>query len=192
MKKYLLFVCFFVLLLSFGKAQNTTSVQTFKPLLSEGEFPAFLNEVMAASPKDNIYNVFLKNLVSEGKILYGTELNRYIDNIADQLLAQNPDLRKEIDIYILEVPEVNAYSLKNGVILINMGLLAQVTNEAELAFIIAHEIAHYSEHHGTLKQKDMSKNTDFVTEYLETHQYSRDQEFAADRLGLTQYFKNSR
>lgn len=191
MKKYFLFVCFFVLFLSFGKAQNTNSVQTFKPLLSEGEFPAFLNEVMAASPKDNIYNVFLKNLVSEGKILYGTELNRYIDNIADQLLAQYPDLRKEIDIYILEVPEVNAYSLKNGVILVNMGMLAQVTNEAELAFVIAHEIAHYSEHHGTLKQKDKSKNKDFVNDYLATHQYSRDQEFAADRVGLTQYFQKS-
>jgi hypothetical protein len=191
MKKIFLFGWFFLLCLTFGHAQNTTSVQTFKPLLSEGEFPAFLNEVMAASPKDNIYNVFLKNLVSEGKILYGTELNRYIDNIADQLLAQYPDLRKEIDIYILEVPEVNAYSLKNGTILINMGLLAQVTNEAELAFILAHEIAHYSEKHGTLKDKGNSKNKDFVTDYLETHQFSREQEFAADRVGLTQYFKNS-
>ena len=191
MKKIFWFVWLFVLLLSSGNAQNPTTVQTFKPLLSEGEFPAFLNEVMAAAPKDNIYNVFLKNLVSEGKILYGTALNRYIDNIADQLLAQYPDLRKEIDIYILEVPEVNAYSLKNGTILINMGLLAQVTNEAELAFILAHEIAHYSEKHGTLKDKGNSKNKDFVTDYLETHQFSREQEFAADRVGLTQYFKNS-
>ncbi len=191
MKKILWFVWVFVLCMSLGQAQNATSVQTFKPLQSQGEFPSFLNEVLAASPKDNIYNVFLKNLVSEGKILYGTELNQYIDHIADQLLAKNPDLRKEIDIYILEVPEVNAYSLKNGTILINMGMLAQVTNEAELAFVIAHEIAHYSERHGTLDPKNKSKNKDVVTDYLQTHQYSRDQEFAADRVGLTQYFKNS-
>lgn len=191
MKKILWFVWVFVLCMSLGQAQNATSVQTFKPLQSQGEFPSFLNEVLAASPKDNIYNVFLKNLVSEGKILYGTELNQYIDHIADQLLAKNPDLRKEIDIYILEVPEVNAYSLKNGTILINMGMLAQVTNEAELAFVIAHEIAHYSERHGTLDPKNKSKNKDVVTDYLQTHQYSRDQEFAADRVGLIQYFKNS-
>ena len=191
MKKNFWLVWTIVLCLSFGYAQNVTSIQTFKPLQSQGEFPSFLNEVLAASPKDNIYNVFLKNLISEGKILYGTELNQYIDHIADQLLAQNPDLREELDIYILEVPEVNAYSLKNGTILINMGMLAQVTNEAELAFVIAHEIAHYSEQHGTLGQKNKSKNKDFVTDYLQTHQYSRDQEFAADRVGLTQYFKNS-
>lgn len=191
MKKRLWFLWAFLLLLSFGNAQNTISLQTFKPLLSEGEFPAFLNEVMAASPKDNIYNVFLKNLVSDGKILYGTELNRYIDNIADQLLAQYPDLRKEIDIYILEVPEVNAYSLKNGTILINMGLLAQVTNEAELAFVIAHEVAHYSEQHSVLKDKNKSKSQDYINDYLQDHLFSRDQEFAADRVGLTKYFKNS-
>ena len=175
----------------FANAQVNTSVAQFKPLQSQGEFPSFLNEVLAASPKDNIYNVYLKNLISEGKILYGTELNRYIDYIADQLLVKNPDLRKEIDIYILEVPEVNAYSLKNGVVLINMGMLAQVTNEAELAFVIAHEIAHYSEHHGTLNEKNKSKDKDFISNYLKTHQYSRDQEFAADGVGLTQYFKKS-
>ena len=177
--------------MSIGHAQNTNSIQTFKPLQSEGNVPAFLNEVLAASPKDDIYNVFLKNLVSEGKILYGTDLNRYIDNIAGQLLAQHPNLQKEVHFYIYEVPEVNAYSLKNGVILINMGLLAQVTNEAELAFVIAHEIAHYSEHHGTLNQKNKSKNKDYVSDYMQTHQYSREQEFAADRVGLTQFFKNS-
>lgn len=191
MKKTFWIVWIFVLCMSIGHAQNATSIQTFKPLQSQGEVPSFLNDVLAASPKDNIYNVFLKNLISEGKILYGTELNSYIDRIADQLLVQNPDLRKELDFYILEVPEVNAYSLKNGTILINMGLLAQVTNEAELAFVIAHEIAHYSEHHGTLNEKNKSKDKDFISNYLQTHQYSREQEFAADRVGLSQFFKNS-
>lgn len=191
MKRFFWFVWLFVMCLSIGYAQNATSIQNFKPLQSEGEVPSFINDVLAASPKDNIYNVFLKNLISDGKILYGTELNRYIDRIADQLLVQNPDLRKELDIYILEVPEVNAYSLKNGTILINMGMLAQVTNEAELAFVIAHEIAHYSEHHSTLNEKDKSKNKDYISNYMQTHQFSRDQEFAADRVGLTQFFKNS-
>lgn len=44
--------------------------------------------------------------------------------------------------------EVNAYMIENGKIYINVGLLAFVNSEAELASIIAHEYGHYiSEHH---------------------------------------------
>lgn len=172
--------------MTFGQS----SIQNFQPIESQGELPSYLKQC-TSSVKSELYSPFLNSMFKQGRIMYGTSMNQYIDNIADNLLAKNPDLRQQVHFYILDAPEVNAYSLKNGVILINTGLLAQVTNEAELAFVMAHEIAHFSLHHTSNQNKEKTKSKDFVSDYLQNHQHSREQESEADKVGLTQYFKDS-
>ncbi len=170
-------------------AHGQSSVQNFRPVESQGEMPEYLKQCIS-SEKSESYSPFLSTMFKRGKIVYGTSMNQYIDHIADNLLMKQPELRQQVHFYILDVPEVNAYSLKNGVILINMGLLAQVMNEAELAFVIAHEIAHFSKHHAS-QDKEKSKDKDIISEYLQQHQHSREHESEADKVGLTQYFKDS-
>ena len=117
-------------------------------------------------------------------------MNQYLDNIKEKLLVNHPQLQQEVHVYILQSTIVNAYSLPNGIVLVTMGMLAQVTNEAELAFVLAHEIAHYSEHHSKA-DNSKSKDKDAVSRYMRYHQFSREQEFAADRVGLLSFFKDS-
>lgn len=166
------------------------SIENFAPVESQGAFPAPLKKAANIPKSAKEYNPFLVSMLKQGRILYGTEMNEYLDNIVEKLLVNHPKLRQEIHVYILQTPIVNAYSLPDGTILVTMGMLAQVTNEAELAFVLAHEIAHYSEHHSK-EDNTKKKDGDVVSRYMRNREYSREQEFAADRVGLLTYYKDS-
>jgi len=72
----------------------------------------------------------------------------YIANLA-QSLGQKMALPEDIklNVYYSESSTVNAFASLNGMIVINQGLIDFVESENELAFIIAHEIAHIKERH---------------------------------------------
>lgn len=167
-----------------------SSIEHFTQLESAGEMPADFKTLIVSEQN---MDKFLRDLFLGGEVLFGTPLNTYINTIADTLLHDYPELRQELRFYILKSPVVNAFATENGIIMVNMGLLAQVTSESDLAFILAHEIVHYVEHHVfTLNDyaKDMKK-TDARAFYLNFHNRSRDQELAADKLGLERYYNHS-
>jgi len=53
----------------------------------------------------------------------------------------------EFRFYVIENGEINASALPDGAILVNTGLLGALENEAELAFVLSHEIAHITQAH---------------------------------------------
>lgn len=71
-------------------------------------------------------------------------MNDYVNQVARDVLTKsgNDSLIDKIDIFILKSNKVNAVAMQDGSIFITVGLLAQVENEAQLAFTIAHEITH--------------------------------------------------
>jgi hypothetical protein len=74
---------------------------------------------------------------------------KYLQSIVDRIVSANPDL-KGTDARIVFTRDwwPNAFSLGDGSIAINAGLLIFMDNEAELAFAISHEIGHYVLNHG--------------------------------------------
>ncbi|HHE37044.1 MAG TPA: toxin-antitoxin system, toxin component [Candidatus Cloacimonetes bacterium] len=56
--------------------------------------------------------------------------------------------------FILDTNKVNAYACPGGIIFITKGMLKQIDSEAELAFVLAHEIAHVARHHGMLELEE--------------------------------------
>jgi predicted Zn-dependent protease len=75
------------------------------------------------------------------------QLNRYV-NLVGKATALNSN-RTEIDYYfaVLDTSHVNAYSAPGGYIFITSGALSRMEDEAELAAVLAHEIAHITEKH---------------------------------------------
>ena len=152
-----------VLSLGIGQLWSQSSVEYYQPLQCVGEMPADLSNLMGQMGKVKDNSSFVLSMLEEGRLLYGTPLNDYVQQISDNLLKDYPQLRSELHFYILKSPVVNAYSTEQGRIVVNEGLLAQVSNEAELAFILAHEIAHYAEHHQLQFDYNSRKlRTDFV------------------------------
>ena len=186
---FLLAVFLLVSVLAFGQ----DAVVNYKPLESQGPMPADFAKITTSDKDLADYNVMLKRLVMEGDILYGSKLNDYVNTIADNLLKDDPVLRSKIHLYIIKSTEVNAFATANGLLFVNMGLLAQVSNESELAFVLGHEIAHYAEKHieSFNTYQDSLKDKDPINYYLKYHNRSRTHEMEADRISLERYMKQS-
>lgn len=92
-------------------------------------------------------NFEIDNLLLSGKVIFNNPMSDYVNKVADKVLAKDPETRKKLRFYILKSPYVNATSTNQGIIFINIGLLAQLENEAQLAFVLSHEIIHYKNKH---------------------------------------------
>ncbi len=80
-------------------------------------------------------------------------VTEYINRLG-QNLVRNSDARVPFTIRVLDTDEVNAYALPGGFFYVNSGLILAADNEAELAGVMAHEIAHVAARHAT---KNMTK-----------------------------------
>lgn len=137
-------------------------------------------------------NFYIDRYIQSGNVLFGDPVTEYVNKVADKLLASEPKLRKELRFYTSKSTEVNAFATNQGMVFVNIGLLAQVQNEAQLAFVLAHEIAHYVKKHSLnayVEQKSMSKTRDFKSlsenqKELILSNYSKENEFEADVYAL--------
>jgi len=71
-------------------------------------------------------------------------LNAYVRGVVCKLAGPRCE---EIRIYILDIPLFNASMAPNGMMHVWSGLLLRAENEAQLAFVLGHELKHYTAKH---------------------------------------------
>ena len=74
-------------------------------------------------------------------------LSRYVKRVGKKLAAVSDRPNLPYEFVILDNTTLNAWALSGGKIGINLGLLMQLTSEAELAYVLAHEIGHAAAGH---------------------------------------------
>jgi predicted Zn-dependent protease len=84
----------------------------------------------------------------QSKIINDPVVAEYINRIG-QNLVRNSDAKVPFTIKVIEDPQVNAFALPGGFFFVNSGLILKADTEAELAGVMAHEIAHVAARHGT-------------------------------------------
>lgn len=89
-----------------------------------------------------------------GQLYQNEEATAYLQGVMDQLY---PEFKGKIRVHIYDSTQLNAFALSNGSVYFNIGLLARMENEAQLAAVLAHEAAHFIEKH-SFKQRVRSKN----------------------------------
>lgn len=82
------------------------------------------------------------------KILNDKVVNDYINTLGQRLVRYS-DAKISFTIKVLDDDQVNAFALPGGYLYVNSGLILAAQNEAELAGVMAHEIAHVAARHGT-------------------------------------------
>ena len=85
---------------------------------------------------------------SSARLVTDPVVNEYINRIG-QNLVRNSDARVPFTIKVLDTEEVNAFALPGGFFYVNSGLILAADNEAELAGVMSHEIAHVAARHAT-------------------------------------------
>ncbi|HLX82789.1 MAG TPA: M48 family metalloprotease [Terriglobales bacterium] len=81
------------------------------------------------------------------KMVQDPVVNEYVNRIG-QNLVRNSDAQVPFTIKVVDSDEVNAFALPGGFFYVNSGLILAADEEAELAGVMAHEIAHVAARHG--------------------------------------------
>ena len=84
----------------------------------------------------------------QAKIINDPVISEYVNRVG-QNLVRNSDAKVPFTIKVIDSEEVNAFALPGGFFFVNSGLILKADNEAELAGVMAHEIAHVAARHGT-------------------------------------------
>ena len=82
-------------------------------------------------------------------MLKNRNVDRYLNKIVTKLAAQAPGARYPYTIKAVNASEINAFALPGGPMYVNRGLFEAARSEAELASVLAHEMAHVALRHGT-------------------------------------------
>ncbi|MBT5816531.1 MAG: M48 family metalloprotease [Opitutales bacterium] len=92
-------------------------------------------------------------------------LASYVTSIGESVLAQSslrrvgtPEIYRNLEFKfrVMDSPVVNAFALPGGYVYVTRGLLAHLSNEAQLAVVLGHEITHVAARHASqqaLKQQ---------------------------------------
>lgn len=89
------------------------------------------------------------------KLVTDPVITEYINRIG-QNIVKNSDSKVPFTIKVLDTDEVNAMALPGGFFYVNSGLILACDEEAELAGVMAHEIAHVAAHHAAREMTRMN------------------------------------
>ena len=131
------------------EAVKTTLLANFTKEVESNETLYNDNKNYRKAKEQMLLNSSLSNLelIKSGNVLYGDSVTNYLNSIVDVLLKDDPILRKKIKVFTWKSSMVNAFCTPEGYVFVTIGLIARAENEAQIAFILAHEISHYVEKH---------------------------------------------
>jgi len=96
---------------------------------------------------------YAEQVESSSKLVTDPVVTEYVNRVG-QNLVRNSDAQVPFTIKILDSDDINAFALPGGFFYVDSGLLIAADNEAELAGVMAHEIAHVSACHAA---REMSR-----------------------------------
>jgi predicted Zn-dependent protease len=82
------------------------------------------------------------------KLVQDPVITEYVNRVG-QNLVRNSDAQVPFTIKVIDSDEINAFALPGGFFYVNTGLILAADEEAELAGVMAHEIAHVAARHAT-------------------------------------------
>jgi predicted Zn-dependent protease len=142
-----------------------------------------------------------ERLKGSGHVVEDDALDAYLRDIVCRIEpAHCPNVR----IYVVDVPYFNASMAPNGMMQVWTGLLVRTENEAQLAFVLSHELAHYVRRHSLQRWIDIQNKANAASVFsvlssaagvgyvgymgemaalASVLSFSRDQEREADEIG---------
>lgn len=85
---------------------------------------------------------------ANAKLVADPVVTEYVNRLG-QNLVRNSDAQVPFTIKVIDSDEINAFALPGGYFYVNSGLIVAAESEAELAGVMAHEIAHVAARHAT-------------------------------------------
>ena len=71
----------------------------------------------------------------------------YVTSVGERLAAQSEEPQLPWEFFVLDSAQINAFALPGGKVFMSRGLMQRMTNEAQLAGVLGHEIGHVTADH---------------------------------------------
>lgn len=109
--------------------------------------PTAQNTAQSLAQEQRAAQQFVNQLDQKGALIKDGGLNSYLNGVVRRISQQRPPGSVPLRAYIVKDADVNAFTPGGGYVFFNAGLLAAMENEAQLATVTAHEIAHIDRGH---------------------------------------------
>jgi len=148
----------------------------------------------------------VQRMSGDVRLVKDEQLQAYVNSIGERLIKHLPLTGLKFQFHIMDIPDANAYNIPGGHIFLSRKLIGFVSNEDELAGVMAHELGHATVHHGAADlserlrkilnvtslgdRKDIAEKYNLLIENARTKRISQKgghenaQQLEADKIGL--------
>jgi predicted Zn-dependent protease len=102
---------------------------------------------------------FLHELRGAHLVLDDPQVDQYLHALGYRLASSSADPTQHYTFTLLNIPEINSFATFGGYIFIFSGMFTVTQKQDELAAVMAHELAHISQHHLQRAMEDQKKST---------------------------------
>lgn len=155
------------------------------------------------SERQRLQSTFFEvdRFMTSGRVVYNDVISKYMNEVLRFVLVGEEFIPDEVQVYVLKSTVVNAYTTRQGYILVSLGLLARLQNEAQLAALLCHEYIHFRNKHSHQTIRHQVKTDVNKKKYdsekvmkrvrVERMRFSRTLETEADQQGWEIFFRTA-
>ncbi len=105
------------------------------------------DDVMTPTEERRLGEAFFRNLHQQIQVSEDPEIQDYISSLGNRLVSHSDMAKQRFHFFVVMEPSINAFAGPAGYIGVHAGLILATRTESELASVMAHEIAHVTQHH---------------------------------------------
>lgn len=103
--------------------------------------------VISLAEEQRVGQVFMREVRRGMPVLDDAETTAYLNSIGNRIATHSQDAGRRFSFFLVADPSINAFAGPGGYIGFHSGLIAAAQSEAEMASVLAHEVAHVTQRH---------------------------------------------
>jgi predicted Zn-dependent protease len=152
-----------LLVTSFSYAQTRAQslpIQTMSDNRNQlPEIGVVASDALTIDKEKQLGAAIMRQLRGQAPIVFDPVLQEYVQGIGNRLVIQADNTKFPFTFFMINNPVINAFAFFGGHIGIHTGLIAQASNESELASVLAHEVAHVTQRHLARRAQSQQKSS---------------------------------
>lgn len=135
------------------------------PSLAEESLPVLTDSTSSIISLQEEYRLgrnWARMLRGQAKLMSDPVTKQYLQDLLWQITPNSQLTDRRLELIVLDKESINAFAVPGGVIGIHAGLITGAESEAEVASVIAHELAHLSQRHYAQQLEESRRNRPFM------------------------------
>lgn len=108
---------------------------------------------MSEKKEAEIGREIYEKITTEMAIYQDSRLTDYVEMVGSRIVKSSDKPDGEFKFTVIDDPGINAFATPGGYIYVNRGLITYLNSEAQLAAVLAHEVAHVTARHASRQKR---------------------------------------